>query len=175
MIDFLEYKSRIRQISESGDYNELQLGFLFGLCMRTYKYVNENPLLTKDCVELSHSLFVKNFISLLPDILRTQNGEDDNGTTNIDEKPRGKEEYEYIISRALFFRRPDYCLMFILGMLRGDVNELKINSDLFKIICDIFPKNFFLTNWKLLNRLFVFFNNSPYNITIQSDGCFIAN
>uniref|UniRef100_UPI00404AEB8C hypothetical protein n=1 Tax=Fulvivirga sp. TaxID=1931237 RepID=UPI00404AEB8C len=140
MESFRKFKERVEHF-RSHYLKEISVGFLFGLIQRSAYHIKNNPELTKEHVKLSHSLFKdKDKMEMLPLILKTQNGEDNQGNSDLDFTIPGRSEFEYMLRRAVEFNRPNYCVFFILGLMKGSVNERIISESDYRDLLKLIPE-----------------------------------
>lgn len=136
-----------------------KISFLFGLIVTSRHHIFERRYLTQQHIELSHSLFTEeNKEVLLPTILKTWSGEDDNGQSEMDYKEEGKPSLMYMLERAKEMGRPNYCLFFILGLVRGYANSKWIDESEVKEILGAFPSRFIEENQELARHWFEYFD-----------------
>ena len=142
MESFQNFKLRVEQIKKQS-FKNIDIPFLFGLVLRSSYHIKDHLELTGEYVQMSHSLFSeKDKEEVLPILLITQNGEDDHGNSEIDYLDPGKSEFSYILKRALEFNRPDFCIFFILGLIKGSLNEKVISESDYMDLFETLPKNF---------------------------------
>ena len=163
-----KFKQKILKF-KSEEFSELKLGFAFGLIMRAYYLIKEHPELTKDKVELSHSLFTNEDVEkLLPQILVTQNAEDKDHNSNLDYVLPGMAEHEYILQRALEFKRPDYCLFFVIGLIRGGLNSKDIDESEFIRLLKILPDDFLKSYGSQIVEMSNYFDETETKLRIEN-------
>ena len=152
------------------EFSSLKLGFVFGLVMRAHYLVKDHLELTKDKVELSHSLFAKEDVEkLLPQILITQNAEDNFHNSEIDHIEPGIAEHEYILKRAIEFNRPDYCLFFVTGLIRGGLNANAIREVEFVHLLEMLPYDFLKSHGKQIVEMCNYFDETGSKIKMENN------
>ena len=165
---YKRFKERIISF-KSENFSKLKLGFAFGLMMRSYYLIKDYPEFTKDKVELSHSLFSKDDVEyLLPQILITQNAEDDTGNSDLDFIEQGVKEHKYILERAIEFNRPDYCMFFVIGLLRGGLNSQSISEREFAKLLKIIPSNFVINYGGQIVDMCNYFDETDTKIKVEN-------
>lgn len=169
MESYKGFKEKIL-IFKSEKFSKLKLGFAFGLMMRSYYLIKDHPEFTKDKIELSHSLFSKDDVeNLLPQILITQNAEDDDGNSDLDYIKPGFKEHKYILERAIEYNRPDYCLFFIIGLVRGGLNSRAINESEFTELVKMVPADLVIHHGDQIVEMCNYFDETKTKIKIEND------
>lgn len=161
---------------KSQEFSALSLGFAFGLMMRSDYLIKDHPELTGDSVNLSHSLFTKDDIdNRLPLILITQNAEDNDGNSKLDYLKYGLEEHEYILKRAIEFERPDYSLLFVIGLIRGALNSKELKEEEFLHLLELLPHNFLKIYRHQVVEMCNYFDEIETKIKIEDDKIELIN
>jgi len=175
MQSFDNFKEKIEEF-KSKDFTSIKLGFAFGLIMESYYLIEHHPELTGVKTELSHSLFSKDDIKdKLPLILKTQNAEDDEGQSELDYKTPGIEALRYMLERALEFSRPDYCIFFIIGLIRGSLNANEIDELQFQTLFSFLPSNFLILYGHDIEEMCNYFDDAKVRIEFNNDEIHLIN
>jgi hypothetical protein len=143
--------------------------FLYGLLKKGYFYIRDLPEFTKEFVDLRP---IQDSIKKQIDtsqLLKVENGEDENGNSDLDNISPGKLELEYILKRALRFARPEYCMFFIVGLIRGSFNARLINKDEFLELLQILPPQFILSYGEELTKISNHFDETNCEIQLSND------
>lgn len=168
MESFQIFKKKVEHIRRHA-LKEISVAFLFGLVLRSSYHIKDHLELTKEHVQMSHSLFSeKDKKEILPIILKTQNGEDDDGNSELDYIDPGKLEFKYLLERALKFNRPDFSIFFILGLIKGSLNEKSITESDYKELFAILPKEFVNNYKKELIEVNNYFDEIGFKLNIEN-------
>ncbi|MEO1055226.1 MAG: hypothetical protein AAFX87_31655 [Bacteroidota bacterium] len=168
MESFKKFKTKVELVRKHS-LKEISVAFLFGLVLRSAYHIKDHLELTREHVQMSHSLFSeKDKEQILPIILKTQNGEDDQGNSELDYIEPGKLEFEYIMKRALEFNRPDFSIFFILGLMKGSLNEKVVTESDYKELFTMLPNEFVRGYKKELIEVNNYFDEIGFKMNIEN-------
>lgn len=157
MVTFESFINKFNEFRDSGAEFR-KTAFLYGVVVNSRHLLNGEKHLTKLYFDAGHSLFTEDFKEAFPIILKTWSGEDDSGQSEMDYKEEGMPSLLYMLERAKEMGRPDYCLFFILGLIRGYANSQWINKSEIKELVASFPSHYMQKHYERASEWFNYFD-----------------